>query len=137
VGATSAQTGVEKVILAMTKAFGFEPSGDDSRSPTKSFSLSKAFRRSFDPRLTKAPKMTLSEIKLQVELAVQDLNGQDADRLRFKIRGCREANDLWLLRSDLHQLVAKRFSQQEAAQRINKLLPCFEGWLPAKNLTAI
>jgi hypothetical protein len=123
------------VILTMSKALGFEPS-EDSRSPSKSFSLSKAFRRSMGAE-ARAPKLTLSQIKLQVELAIQDLNGQDADRLRFKIRGCREAQDVWLLRSDLYQLVAKRFSQQEAAQRVNNLLPCFEGWMPTRNLTQI
>jgi ERCC4-type nuclease len=124
------------VILAMTKTFGFEPSGN-SKSHSKSFNLSLPFTRS--KAQTEAPKtkMSLSQVKLQVELSLQDIESHDVERLRYKIRAVREVRELWMLRSDVHQVIAKRISQQEAAKRINALLPCFEGWVPAKSLVKI
>jgi hypothetical protein len=119
----------------MTKSLGFEPSGN-SRSASKSFSLSMPFMRSRSSEEAKS-KMTLSQVKLKVELCFQDVDGQEADRMRFKVRGAREVKDLWMLRSDIHQLISRRLSQQEAAERINALLPCFEGWIPKLSLAKI
>jgi hypothetical protein len=123
------------VILAMSKAFGFEPSGN-SRSSSKSFSIAMPFRLSGRSAVD-ARKMSLSQIKLQVELSFQDLESSDVDRLRYKIRGAREVQDLWMLRSDVHQLISRQLSQQEAAKRINALLPCFAHWIPALSLVNI
>jgi hypothetical protein len=119
----------------MTKSLGFEPSGN-SRSASKSFSLSMPFRR-IKSTEEASSKMTLSQVKLKVELCFQDVDGQDADRLRFKVRGVREVKDLWMLRSDIHQLISRRLSQHVAAERINALLPCFERWIPAHSLVRI
>ncbi len=82
-------------------------------------------------------RMTVAEAKLKFELAIQDLQGKEVERLRYKIRGVREVSDLWLLRSDIHQLIAKGQDQQKAAEAINALLPCFEGWMPAHQLIKI
>jgi predicted component of type VI protein secretion system len=113
----------------MTKSLGFEPSGN-SRSHSKSFGLSMPFMRSKSSIEESGKKLSLSQIKLNVELSFQDIDGQDAERLRYKVRGAREVKELWMLRSDIHQLISRRFSQQEAAQRINALLPSFEHWIP-------
>ena len=121
----------------MIKAIDFE-SSDDSRSPpSRLFSLSMPFgRRKPEPEHA-ASKMALAQIKLQVELSFQDIEGIEAIRLRLKITASRDVQDLWLLRSDIYQLIARRLNQQVAAQRINALLPCFEQWLPARALTKI
>jgi hypothetical protein len=124
------------MILAMSKAHGFEPTGSD-HEPPRSFSLSLPFRLSSNREAKKPERMSLSQIKLQLELAMQDLAGTTVDLLRFKIRNAREVQALWLLRSDVHQIISMRQSQQEAAQRINALLPCFEGWIPSKSLVRI
>jgi hypothetical protein len=134
--AISSPTGDKKVILAMTKSLGFENSAP-SPSFSKSFSLSLPFRRSQERREAKAQKMTISQIKLQLELSFQDTEGSDAERLRYKIRATREVRDLWMLRSDVHQLISRQINQQEAAQRINALLPCFAGWMPKHSLAPI
>jgi len=81
--------------------------------------------------------MTLSQIKLNLELCIQDLQNGSADRLRYKIRGAREVRELWMLRSDIHQLIAKERDQQEAARAINALLPCFAGWMPPSQMVKI
>jgi hypothetical protein len=49
----------------------------------------------------------------------------------------REVKELWMLRSDVHQLISRQLSQQEAAKRINDLMPCFEGWIPSRSLVKI
>jgi predicted component of type VI protein secretion system len=110
-------------------------SSSKSKSPSRSFSLSLPFQ--FSKNKAQAARATLSQIKLRVELSIQDLEGFDAERLRFKIRGTREVSDLWMMRSDVHQLISKRQSQAEAAQRVNALLPLFEGWIPRQQMTQI
>jgi hypothetical protein len=120
----------------MSKALGFESSGN-SRSSSKSFSISMPFRLSKSRQDQEKSKMSMSEIKLKVELCFQDLVGSDTDSLRYKIRGAREVKELWMLRTDIHQVISRHISQQEAATRINALLPCFEQWIPAHTLTAI
>jgi hypothetical protein len=124
------------VILAMTKSLGFEPSGN-SRGSSKAFSISLSFRRSKSAADAPSQKASLSQIKLKLELSFQDVNSQDAERLRYKIRGSREVKELWMLRSDVHQLISRQISQQEAAVRINALLPLFSGWMPTKSLVKI
>lgn len=127
------------MILAMTKILGFDPSGssDNSRSPSTFLSLSMPFLRSKNSAGAVAEKKTLSQVRLQLELSFQDVETPVAERLRHKIRAAREVKELWMLRSDVHQLVSRQQSQQEAAQRINALLPYFEGWIPAKSLSRI
>ena len=53
------------------------------------------------------------------------------NRLGYKINVCRTAGDLWLLRRDLYQCILQEHSQGVAAERINRLISAFEGWLPA------
>jgi hypothetical protein len=119
--------------MTMTPDF----SSSDSEQPSRGFSISLAFR--FTRSKDKSPKlrMSLQQIKLKFELLIQDVHGVEADRMRYKIRGTREVKDLWLLRSDLHQLIAMKQSQTIASEKINALLPCFAGWLPSKQLSKI
>jgi hypothetical protein len=69
----------------MTKSLGFEPSGN-SRGGSKSFSMSLAFMRSKSSVEESKQKPSLSQAKLKVEMAFQDIEGAEADRLRYKIR---------------------------------------------------
>ncbi len=124
------------MVLMMSNPRDFEPSGN-SRSASKSFSISIPFLRSKAQAEAEKNKMSVSEVKLKLELSFQDIESQDADRLRYKIRGSREVKELWMLRSDAHQLISHKISQHEAAERINALLPSFAHWLPAKALVKI
>jgi hypothetical protein len=124
------------MILTMNKLLGFESSGN-SRSLSKSFSLSMPFGRSKQPGQEEPKKMTLSQIKLSVELCIQDVQGHEVERLRFKIRTVRDVRELWMLRSDVHQVISRHQNQQTAATAINALLPCFAGWMPANQLLKI
>lgn len=113
-----------------------KPAGD-SRNSSRPFGLSLPFLRSKAQTEAANNKMSLSQIKLQVELCFQDVDGQDAERLRHKIRGMRDVKDLWMLRSDVHQLISRHLGQTEAAKRINALLPIFEHWIPEKSRVKI
>ncbi len=82
-------------------------------------------------------KAPIAQIKQQMEQVLHDMKGIEAERLRYKINATLAVSELWLVRSNLYQTVAKHHSQSEAALRINALLPSFQGWLPAKQLTRI
>lgn len=124
------------MIFAMTQPVGFESSGN-SRGHSKSFSFSLPRRSSKSSPDTHKPKMSVSQVKLQLELSFQDMQSHEADHLRHRIRSAREVKDVWMLRSDVHQLISRQISQHVAAERINALLHCFEQWLPEKTLLRI
>jgi hypothetical protein len=124
------------VIFAMSKPMCFEDSGQ-SRNGLKSFNISLPFSRSKAGAQAPKTKMTISDVKLKVELCFQDIDSQEATRLRYQVRSTREVQDLWLQRSNIHQLISRHISQQEAAARINALLPCFEHWIPEHALIKI
>ena len=126
--------------LSMTNARDVEPSDrkySDSSKSSRSFGFSLPFMRSKAQNDLLKNKKTISQIKLQIELCFQDVDGPAAERLRYKIRGTREVKDLWMLRSDVYQLISHQIGQTEAAKRINALLPCFEHWMPEKSLVKI
>ena len=66
-----------------------------------------------------------------------DCSGTPAHRLGHKINVCRTASDLWLLRRDLYQCISQEHTQGVAAESINRLIPAFEGWLPASQFKRI
>jgi hypothetical protein len=82
-------------------------------------------------------RLDLADMRQRMELVLHDSEGHECERLRYKIKAARQARELWMIRSDLYQLIARQQSQSEAARRINSLLPIFEGWLPADTLISI
>ncbi len=106
----------------MRKAFGFAAS---------------AHQGDYAGRAAFAIKMPLTEIRHRLRSVLADCTALDAQRLQFKVQAAMSAQELWMLRSDLYECVARHHSQSEAAQRINALLPCFDGWLPSRQLVRI
>jgi hypothetical protein len=82
-------------------------------------------------------KLPVVQIKQRMELVLSDIKSLDVDRLLYKIRATLSVNELWMLRSDMHHVIAVVHSQSEAARRINSLLPCFSQWISTKQLIAI
>jgi hypothetical protein len=82
-------------------------------------------------------KLPVVQIKQRMERLLHDIQDVTVDRVTYKIRSTHNVNELWLLRSDMYQIIAKLHSQSEAARRINSLLPCFSQWIAAKQLSAI
>ena len=82
-------------------------------------------------------KLHLGEVRLLMHDALQECQGPACERMRWRIDGARAAQDLWLLRGDIFQLVSRQFCQEEAVRRVNALLPAFSGWLPERVLTRL
>lgn len=87
------------MIFAMSKWMNVGPA-DEKRADSTFFGLSLPFRRSASPASPEQQRLTLSQIKLKMELSFQDVEGMPADRLRLKVRCAREVKELWQLRSD-------------------------------------
>lgn len=79
----------------------------------------------------------LAALRAQVKSIVGDIDGRPAEQLRHRISVCLDATDLWLLRPDLHMVIARAHSEVVACERINSLIPHFAGWLPARQLQPI
>jgi hypothetical protein len=81
--------------------------------------------------------MTLDEIRMQVMATLAGCDGPMCERMRWRMDSARTAQDLWLLRGEIFQLVSSQHCQAVAAARINGLIPAFEGSLPPRMLTEI
>lgn len=84
-----------------------------------------------------APKQQLESLRFLVQDALHRCEGPMCERMRWRIEEAYTAQQLWLLRGEIFQLVARQFCQDEAVQRINALLPAFSGWLPERMLTRV
>ena len=82
-------------------------------------------------------RMPIEQLRTSLQAVLHDCTDMRTQRVIYKINLARTAGDLWLLRSDLHQCVSQTHNQSEAAQRINSLIPAFEGWLPSGQLIRI
>lgn len=68
---------------------------------------------------------------------IDDCEGIQVERLRHQIDKARNVQELWMLRNDAYQLVSQQHNQSQAAERINRLLSVFEGWIAPSQLTRI
>ena len=84
-----------------------------------------------------AGRLTLEQIRHRLYQALADCQDMATQRAIYKINVALTPSELWLLRCDLHQCIARVHDQAEASRRINALLDAFEGWVPARQLTAI
>jgi hypothetical protein len=82
-------------------------------------------------------RLPIEQIRESLQAVLHDCKDMRTQRVIYKINIARTPADLWLLRSDLHQCIAKVHSQTEAAERVNSLIHVFEGWVPASQLTPI
>ena len=83
------------------------------------------------------PQQSMTQLRHQSLALLDDCEGPCCERLRLRLQSARTADELWLARSEIFQQVASQHCQSQAAQRINGLLPLFEGWLPARLLTLV
>ncbi len=82
-------------------------------------------------------RVPIGQIRKNLHALLHDCKDICALRTLRKINVAQTPAELWQLRSDLHQCIAKVHSQAEAAERINSVISIFEGWLPARQLTRI
>jgi hypothetical protein len=105
----------------------------------KSSRADSGFSRSLwgGSKAASAVKIDLSDLQDEMHGLMVGCTGEDVQRLGFKITAARKVSELWMLRSDAYQIIARQHSQSEAAKRINGVLTFFEGWIPASQLTHI
>ncbi len=84
-----------------------------------------------------AGRLTPEQIRHRLYQALADCKDMATQRAIYRINVAATPADLWLLRCDLHQCIARVHNQAEATRRINTLLDAFEGWVPSHQLTAI
>jgi hypothetical protein len=92
--------------------------------------LSRLWRALRDPRTGAAAaraRNELPQVRTALLRAIEDCDGQNAERLQHQIRHARNHRDLWMLRSDAYRLIALQHCQSIAEQRIRQLLHLFEG----------
>ncbi|MCU0957894.1 MAG: hypothetical protein MUF55_11445, partial [Hydrogenophaga sp.] len=99
--------------------------------------LSRIFRLTFGPRQgtpRKAGLQDMAKIRLALTACFEDCLGESAERLRRRVGQASTPQELWLLRNDAFQIIAHRHDQAVASERINGLLPAFEGWLDPRQI---
>ncbi|MES2687225.1 MAG: hypothetical protein V4706_10410 [Pseudomonadota bacterium] len=92
----------------------------------------------FARRQTAAPeRLSLEQLRERMYAALLDCKDMGVQRVIYRINVAATPTELWLLRSDLHQCIARVHDQAEATRRTNNLLDAFEGWVPSHQLTRI
>ncbi|MDP1567047.1 MAG: hypothetical protein Q8L91_12410 [Polaromonas sp.] len=84
-----------------------------------------------------ASPLTLEQIRHRLYQTLADCKDMGTQRAIYRINLADTPAELWLLRCDLHQCIARVHNEAEASRRINELLDAFEGWVPARQLTPI
>lgn len=87
--------------------------------------------------LAEPDEVDMHEVRAAVLATLKDCGGAACERMRWRLQAAQSPQDLWLLRSEIFQMVSAQHCQAEAASRINALLPAFERYLPARMLTRI
>jgi len=73
-------------------------------------------------------------VRRQLLSVLDDCDGFECDRLRWRVHTAECAQELWLLRDAVFQVVAGQHCQAAAAERINGLVPAFASVLPSRLL---
>lgn len=73
----------------------------------------------------------------QLLTVLDDCEGFECDRLRWRVHTAECAQELWLLRDAVFQVVASQHCQAQARERINGLVPAFSSILPERLLSRV
>ena len=79
----------------------------------------------------------VESVRQQLLTVLDDCQGFECDRLRWRVHTAERAQELWLLRDAVFQAVASQHCQAQAAERINQLVPAFQTVLPERMLTRV
>ena len=85
----------------------------------------------------RAPVAGVETVRRQLLAVLEDCEGFEVDRLRWRLHMAERAEELWLLRDALFQAVSTQHCQAQAVLRINGLVPFFREVLPARLLTQV
>lgn len=79
----------------------------------------------------RAPQQGVEALREQLLAVLDDCQGFEADRLRWRLHTAERAQELWLLRDGVFQVVSHQHCQAQAMERIAGLGPAFRRVLPA------
>lgn len=82
-------------------------------------------------------RLPVAQIRQRLESLMFDCNNLRAQQVVYRIKVARTPAELWELRCDMHQCIARVHDQTEASRRINSLVTVFRGWVPPGKLTTI
>ena len=77
------------------------------------------------------PEAGVEAVRRQLLAVLDDCHGSDCDQLRWRLHTAERAQELWLLRNQIFQVVASQHCLQLAHERINGLLTAFRTVLPS------
>jgi hypothetical protein len=73
------------------------------------------------------PPMDLDAIRCHMVRSVEGCSDHHRARAADKVMAARTVLELWMLRCDLHQFLARDFGELEAGRRMDRLKALFEG----------
>lgn len=91
----------------------------------------------FSSTTAAANRVPIEVIREHLTALLHDCTDTSAQRIIYRINAASTPADLWLLRSDLLQCIARARNQSEAVDRINSVISVFEGWVPDSQLATI
>jgi hypothetical protein len=85
----------------------------------------------------RAPAAGVESVRRRLLAVLEDCEGFEVDRVRWRLHTAECAEELWLLRDAVFQAVSAEHSKAQAVLRINALVPFFREVLPACLLTQV
>jgi hypothetical protein len=79
----------------------------------------------------RAPPAGVESLRHQLLAVLDDCQGFEVDRLRWRLHMAERPQELWLLRDAVFQAVSSEHCQAQAIERIDGLVPAFQQVLPA------
>jgi hypothetical protein len=83
------------------------------------------------------PHAGIEAVRKQLLAVLDDCTGFECDRLRWRVHTAEHAQELWLLRDAVFQVVSSQHCQAQAAERINGLGTAFGEVLPGRMHTDV
>ncbi|MBC5784776.1 hypothetical protein H8N03_17635 [Ramlibacter sp. USB13] len=80
----------------------------------------------------RAPPAGVESIREQLLAVLDDCQGFEVDRVRWRLHMAERPQELWLLRDAVFQVIASQHCQAQAIERIQGLVPAFRQVLPAR-----
>jgi hypothetical protein len=77
------------------------------------------------------PEAGVEAVRQQLLAVLDDCHGTECDRLRWRLHTAERAQELWLLRDQIFQMVTTQHCLAQAQERIEGLVTAFRGVLPA------
>ncbi len=83
------------------------------------------------------PPNRLGQVKREFGTSLADVDGVDADQLRWRVQHAQSLRELWHLRSDLYSTIAVAHSQGEADARLKLINQHFPSRAPRSLLAPL